>query len=196
MPAHRIPLEKRLRERIDTTPGQGPKGDCHEWRGTRLKKSQYGVIKDGKKMRKVYRIILERALGRPLGPGMQALHSCDNPPCCREEHLSEGTCADNHADRDAKGRQARGERQGRAVLTVAEVRDIRGLHSRGVSGDEIARRKGRPKSTIHNVLRGNTWKHVILDTCERCNAPTRSLCQAEQDGPFLCGSCLNEQEAL
>jgi len=50
------------------------------------------------------RLALELRLGRPLRPGMCALHTCDNPPCCNAEHLFEGTRADNNLDRARKGR--------------------------------------------------------------------------------------------
>lgn len=33
-------------------------------------------------------------------------HSCDVPRCVNPNHLWLGTCAENHKDRDAKGRQA------------------------------------------------------------------------------------------
>jgi hypothetical protein len=71
---------------------------------------------------------LEQALGRPLLPGMYALHTCDNPSCVRNDgegtyeingvlrlrrgHLWEGTNQDNTADRTAKGRSASGTRNG------------------------------------------------------------------------------------
>lgn len=81
--------------------------------------------------RGAHRWALEQALGRSLLPGMCALHTCDNPPCVRNDdvgfydvrgvrrhrrgHLWEGTPQDNTADRDAKGRAASGDRNG-AVL--------------------------------------------------------------------------------
>jgi hypothetical protein len=34
------------------------------------------------------------------------MHTCDNPPCIRPEHLTVGTTRDNAADCHAKGRAA------------------------------------------------------------------------------------------
>jgi hypothetical protein len=54
-------------------------------------------------MQRVNRVALEQKLGRPLLPGMQALHTCDNPPCRNPEHLYEGTQKQNIADVLARG---------------------------------------------------------------------------------------------
>lgn len=44
----------------------------------------------------------------PIPEAMVIMHLCDNPPCCRPDHLRPGTHADNHADRMAKGRTRNG----------------------------------------------------------------------------------------
>lgn len=50
------------------------------------------------------RVSLEIKLGRPIAPGMWALHTCDNPPCIRPEHLFEGTPKENYDDMTDKQR--------------------------------------------------------------------------------------------
>jgi len=62
---------------------------------------------------------------------LDVLHSCDNPACCNPLHLSLGTQTDNNADRDAKGRQARGERCGHLKLTDVQVASMRALWETG-----------------------------------------------------------------
>lgn len=57
-------------------------------------------------------------------PQGQMMHSCDNPSCVNIDHLRVGTAADNIADKTAKGRQARGERNGNSKLTEDKVRAI------------------------------------------------------------------------
>jgi hypothetical protein len=39
-----------------------------------------------------------------LGPGEEACHHCDNPPCCNPDHIYIGDHAQNMADREARGR--------------------------------------------------------------------------------------------
>jgi HNH endonuclease len=107
--------------------------------------------------------------------GMQVCHHCDVPGCVNPEHLFLGTCADNHADRNRKGRQAKGDRQGlrihpdraprggrngAAKLTETEVLTIR---QRLLDRDSIASIAAEfrvSKSTIRFIQHRRTWKHL------------------------------------
>jgi DNA-binding NarL/FixJ family response regulator len=91
---------------------------------------------------------------------MVVCHRCDNPPCCNPRHLFLGTTAANVADRDAKQRQARGERIALARLTEESVREIRRLQARGFLHREIARQFNVSRPTISAVCSGRTWRHV------------------------------------
>lgn len=67
------------------------------------------------------------------------LHRCDKPPCCNPAHLFGGTQRDNRADCVAKGRQARGETNGAAKLTDAQVAEIQRRYVPGRAVAALAR---------------------------------------------------------
>jgi hypothetical protein len=95
-----------------------------------------------------------------IDPGeLHVLHRCDNPPCCNPKHLVLGTHAENMADRDAKGRMARGAGQPRAKLTEADVIEIR--RSDDMQKD-IADRFGVSAATISRIRAGLEWRHVPM----------------------------------
>jgi hypothetical protein len=101
----------------------------------------------------------------PLPYDLWVCHHCDNPPCWNPEHLYAGTATDNNRDTVRRGRHRmaadfahrRGERNGRARLTEADVREIRslpGLHT--VVGAQF----GVTGSLVSKIRRGLRWRHV------------------------------------
>jgi HNH endonuclease len=116
----RTALADRMLAHVDRLYGDPPEhapelGPCWPWMGA-LNADGYGVIRgedppvkehDGKRRAPLvlaHRVALSLALGRPLRPGMLALHRCDTPRCCRPRHLREGDHQDNVDDMIAKGR--------------------------------------------------------------------------------------------
>jgi hypothetical protein len=98
-------------------------------------------------------------------PSACALHKCDGGPigCVREDHLFEGTKADNTADMLAKGRAWKGREVGTGPkkLDADRVREIRRLLGGGVTHRAIAAQMGIDRTTVSQVARGRTWRHVI-----------------------------------
>lgn len=105
---------------------------------------------------------------------LSVCHTCDNPPCCNPAHLWLGTTAENMADRNTKGRQARGmthgwqthpERIGRgervntAKLTAAQVLAIRAMLGR-VQQKTIAYEFGVSTQLISAIATGRVWRHL------------------------------------
>lgn len=78
---------------------------CHVW-GTRAL-DPYGLLPLAAARqlgeRKAHRAVVMLTDG-PIPAGMGVLHSCDNPPCIRREHLRLGTSGENAADAVARGR--------------------------------------------------------------------------------------------
>ncbi len=113
--------------------------------------------REEKQMRLYTRKVLEDKLGRPIKPGLCALHHCDNPACFEPTHLYEGTHQQNVADRDNRQRTQKGARHYRAKLTDDAIRTIR---STSGNQQELARRFGVNPSTIHYVRSRKGWKHL------------------------------------
>lgn len=98
-----------------------------------------------------------------LPEGWGVLHHCDTPLCQNPLHWFPGTNADNMADKLAKRRQARlrGESNGQAKLTEADVIDIRSRYT-GRRGEQIAlaREYDVTATAIRLVVKGRAWRHV------------------------------------
>lgn len=85
---------KRFWKLVDKT------GDCWLWLG-RKDSNGYGTFKFRGKWDGAHRIAYILSKGELKNC---ACHSCDNPSCCKPDHLFDGTRADNNADARKKGR--------------------------------------------------------------------------------------------
>ncbi|MBA3583021.1 MAG: HNH endonuclease [Gemmatimonadetes bacterium] len=150
----RTPVGVRLWAKVNGR--DEPGDDCWEWMGLRNARG-YGRIKVGRSSELVTHRVAWELTNGPIPDGLFVLHHCDNPPCVRPDHLFIGTTAENMADRDAKGRQARGQRQGRARLVESDVRYIR---SSTESQRELGRRFAVDRTTIKAVVERSSWRHV------------------------------------
>lgn len=110
----------------------------------------------GKTRRLAHREAYSRAFG-PIPEGHVVCHRCDNPPCVNPEHLFAATQLENMADRNRKGRQARGTVNGRAKLVPEQVIAIR-ADERPLM--EIAAEYGVDRSTIRDIKTRKNWKHL------------------------------------
>lgn len=88
------------------------------------------------------------------------MHLDDNITNNHHRNLQWGSTADNHADRDRKGRQARGSRQGLAVFTEKEVLQIAQLYKSGHTAKQISKIVSGNYCTIWEICAGNTWSHL------------------------------------
>lgn len=83
---------------------------CWEWLGAK-DKDGYGKVWLLGSNKRSHRAAYEIMCG-PIPAGAVVRHTCDNPSCCNPDHLVTGSHADNVADREARGRTARGDRTG------------------------------------------------------------------------------------
>lgn len=152
----RVPLSERLARRSIPVPMSG----CLLWEGYLNWDGQgrIEIIQDDGSVREtgVHRVAWELANG-PIPSGMVVCHKCDIPSCLNPDHLFLGTQIENMADRNAKGRTARGEKAGPSKLTEGEVRAIRAAAG---PRNIIGRRFGVSTATVRNIQIGLTWRHV------------------------------------
>lgn len=150
-----VVIEKR------TTKDGHPKG-C--WECSLTPSSDYPCLKTKGEQLRATRLVLEAALGRPIAPGMLALHQCDNPRCVRvgPEHIFEGTQSQNIEGCVERGRHMApfGELHSNSDLTELQVVEIKKLKG-AQSLEDTAKQFGvKSNTTIWNIWNGKTWKHV------------------------------------
>lgn len=94
----------------------------------------------------------------PIPEGLQVLHTCDNPPCSRPDHLFIGTGSDNMQDARAKGRlslvRVSGDDHPRAKYDSEAMSRITSLRQQGMSQQAIADHLGLSQSHVSKALRG------------------------------------------
>lgn len=154
----REPLETRLWAKIDKT--TDPDG-CWPWTGY-VNDNGYGIIATGNNRVEGTHRVAFRLQGGSLELGQCVLHQCDNPPCCRYEHLFTGTQKDNIEDMMQKGRHValRGEDSARSLLTETQVLAIRTARTAGTSVKELVAEYEVAQGTIYQIISRKTWKHL------------------------------------
>ena len=148
--------EQRLRKHVVV-------GECWEWTGWRLP-SGYGTLRlrDRNRTMLAHRLAYETWVG-PIPEGLCVLHTCDNPPCIRPDHLWLGTNRDNTLDMLAKGRDAKVKplRAWRGYkLTEAQAREAIQRHQGGERADSVARAFGVGAGYIRMLTRTRPSRHL------------------------------------
>ena len=151
------PIEQRFWSKVVKTEG------CWLWNGARNTQG-YGKLAKGKTTDgtvAAHRLSYELAYGA-IPIGRNVLHRCDNPACVRPDHLFLGTQTENLMDMTSKGhrsyRSHKGEDNGRAKLTLVQVKGIRQRFAKGKLRSILAKEYGVDWSTINRIVKGKLWK--------------------------------------
>jgi len=153
------------------------KGDgCWVWKRSFGRKGYGQVFIEGK--HKVASRVAWELTNGPIPEKILVLHHCDNPPCCRPDHLFLGTSLDNVRDMQKKGRQKYWVEPAQLSirkLTSEQVREIRqiaktisltrlGRPKKGSippnSLRSLAREFGVEHATIRNIVNNITYKEL------------------------------------
>ena len=150
-----------VRDWIDSGKAEIQESGCIFWVKAKTT-SGYGHLRYEGKVQQAHRIVLSHQLGRPIKDGLKACHTCHNPACVNENHLYEGTQAENMDDMRKAGRSInlKGDEHGCAKLTSQKVLEIRERLSNGETLVSIAQAYGVSKSTIGNIKTKTNWKSV------------------------------------
>lgn len=120
---------------------------CRLWDRGLFDKGYPSVWLD-KRNERGHRIMLVMKLGRPIRPGMMALHTCDTPRCVAEEHLYEGTAKQNTEDAITRKRFPVGDahhaRRTPWVMSRGDRHYARTNPEKLSRGDQHWKRKKRP----------------------------------------------------
>jgi hypothetical protein len=133
---------------------RGPE-DCWEWLGC-CDKVGYGRFRIHKDTYAAHRVAFAIVNGDTQ---LLVCHKCATPGCCNPAHLYAGTQNDSVQQCIAAGRFAnmQGAGNGRAKLTVANVREIR---QSGAGNREIAKEFGISSAHVSMIRLGKRWGHI------------------------------------
>lgn len=165
LPIALMDISKIDRARFESKVHRASDG-CWIWTAAK-QPNGYGVFKVGSSTQRAHRVAFAIEHGRE--PTGYVLHSCDVKACVNPDHLREGTQSENIREFVARGKKVqpvdithppdkarRGESNGQAKLTTADVEEIRSLKG-AATQREIARRFGVTHPVIGRIHRGEGW---------------------------------------
>lgn len=140
--------------------------NCWIWKGTK-DISGYGEIIDfeNRKKKKSHRFTYELFKGE-IPKDKFVLHKCDVRSCCNPDHLWIGNQSDNIKDATEKNRMKNQfqsqEGHWNHKLKTEEVREIKRLNQEGMKAKKLSEKFSVHVETIRDILKGRTWRHVLM----------------------------------
>ncbi len=129
--------------------------DCLIW-PYGLASTGYGMMERNGQRQTAHRVVCAMAHGEPPSERLDARHKCGIRSCVNPRHLEWGTRQQNMQDKLRHGTAPRGENNGHAKLTEANVRWIRDFGTR-MPRKELVEMFGASRQAICHVLMRRTW---------------------------------------
>lgn len=148
-----ITLKERFEEKYIPEPNSG----CWLWEAY-TDRDGYGRFGVGGEVLRAHRVSYQMYKAAP--GDKHVCHRCDTPGCVNPDHLFLGTNEDNHQDKIRKKRHCYGTRNGNALLSADDVKEIRSAPKERGSGKMLAEKYGVLPSTISMIRSGKLWKEV------------------------------------
>lgn len=92
--------------------------------------------------------------------GKMVLHKCDNPSCCKPDHLFLGSHKENMRDMQLKKRAPHGEKCPNHRLTKEQVVEIRRRRSEGEKSTDLGAEFGVNQGQISKICSRKHWRYV------------------------------------
>jgi len=108
------------------------------------------------KTHSVHRLVCYAFHGFPSSEKPIVLHFDGDATNNRPENLRWGTNVENEADKRRHDRNAKGERNPSAKLTIDDVQQIRAQYRRG-SGRKLAAQFGISNTQLHDIVNRKSW---------------------------------------
>jgi hypothetical protein len=106
----------------------------------------------------VHRLVLEAFVG-PAPEGTEGCHNDGNAANNRLDNLRWDTHTENNRDRQRHGTDNSHERNGQAILTLEQVREIRAAYDAGgITMRALGAAYGVSSGAIRSVVRVKTWR--------------------------------------
>lgn len=149
-------IEKKVTQFIKEE-DRGYKSPCWIWQGNKDIHG-YGRIRVQSVYIKSHRLLWITRNGL-IPDDLCVCHNCDQPACCRPDHLRLDTSPENIRERTRKGRTAHGATNAHAKLNDDLVREMRSLHPT-LNYAQLGRKYGIAKGTARLIVMRVWWKHV------------------------------------
>jgi hypothetical protein len=152
-------VEGSLSEKLWAFVNKLDDGSCWNWTGGQDGKG-YGVLRVSSNLVKRTHIVAYELKNGKVPKGKILRHTCDNRRCCNPSHLIPGTLEDNVADRQARGRQANGDKIHTTRLNIGDVVEIRRMATEGVRHTIIAAKFKLQSQYAKAIIERKYWKHI------------------------------------